>query len=435
MADVNIDFEGAGNTTPNAGGGTGNNQGNNGNPANNPDTTDLNNGGTGDINDPANTSGGTNTPDNNPDNNTNPDNNGNNQIPHDLEVGTTLEIDGADYTIAENGDIVDKDGKVFKKADEVKAWLEENQPSNGDDNGEINMENLQKMLGIEINDDKGNPVEFTNDAAGVKSYIESVINLKSDEIRQGTINKFYNDNPLVKQFVDYVQITGTPRGFGELPDRTGIQLDKDNEEQQIAIIRMAATEFGNATLNDNYIKYLKSTGSLYDEAKVQLEALQNKDVQVRKNIESQAAAAREQERQDLENYFKKINEVIVSRKLGSYTLPENIVKERNGQKITLTLNDFYDYVARSTEKDENGNLMTGYQRDLNNQSDDELLNKELIDAWLMFTGGSYKDLINMIAKEDNVRKLVIKSKENRNKHQVAIKKPNKSKVSVDDIVF
>ena len=79
--------------------------------------------------------------------------------------------------------------------------------------------------------------------------------------------------------------------------------------------------------------------------------------------------------------------------------------------------------------------MTPYQRDLNNQSDDELLQKELVDAWLMFTGGSYKDLVDMIAKEDAVRKLVIKSKANANKHTVAIKKPNKSKVSIDDIVL
>lgn len=427
MADVNIDFEGNDVKTPD----NGDVANNNNNPVNNPDSTNLDTGGTGDINDPANN----NNPDNNGNNNDNPDNNPDNQHPHDLEVGTTLEIDGVDYTIAENGDIVDKEGKVFKEAKDVKAWLEENKPSDDDNNGEINIENLQKQLGIQITTEDGKPAEFTNDAAGVKAYVESVINLKSDEIRQGTINKFYSDNPMVKQFVDYVKITGSPKGFGELPDRTGIQLDKDNKDQQIAIIRMAATEFGNKSLNDNYIKYLESTGALYDEAKVQLEALQNKDKQTRKDIETRAAVIREEERQNLENYFNKINQVITSRKLGNYTLPENIVKEVNGQKITLNLNDFYDYVAKTTEKDEEGNLMTGYQRDLDNQTDDELLNKELIDAWLMFTGGSYKDLVNMIAKEDNVRKLIIKSKENRNKHQVAIKKPNKSKVNVEDIVF
>ena len=439
MPAPNIDFEGSDVQTPNNGDATENNNNGGGNPANSPDTTDLDNGGTGDINDPNNNNnsggGNDNNNNNNDNNNNNNDNNGGDGLPHDLEVGTTLEIDGVDYTVAENGDIVDKDGKVFKEAKDVKAWLDENQPSDGEGGDEINIDNLQKQLGIQITTEDGKPAEFTNDAAGVKAYVESVINLKSDEIRQGTMNKFYSDNPLVKQFVDYVQLTGSPKGFGELPDRTGIQLDKDNKEQQIAIIRMAATEFGNKSLNDNYIKYLESTGALYDEAKTQLEALQNKDKQTRKDIETRAAAAREQERQAVEDYFKKVNQVIVSRKLGGYTLPENIVKERNGQKVTLTLNDFYDYVAKSTEVDKDGNIMTGYQRDLNNQSDDELLNKELIDAWLMFTGGSYKDLVAMIAKEDAVRKLVIKSKENSNKHQITVKKPNKSKVNIEDIIL
>lgn len=432
MSKDTIDFEGNNIQTPNAGDVTDNNNDNNSNPANQPDTTDLDNGGTTDING---------TPDN-PDQNTqNQDNNGsnNNDNPddthHDLAAGTILEIDGKDYTVAENGDIVDADGKVFKEAKDVKAWLDDNQVSDNNSDGEINIENLQKQLGIEITTEDGKPAEFTNDAAGVKAYVESVINLKSDEIRQGTINKFYNDNPLVKQFVDYVELTGTPRGFGELPDRTGIEVDKDSKEQQVAIIRMAASEFGNKSLNDNYIKYLESTGALYEEAKTQLEALKAKDIQTRKDIETRAAAVREEERKSVEAYFKKVNDAIVSRKLGSYTLPENIIKERNGQKVTLTLNDFYDYVAKSTEVDSEGNTLTAYQRDLNNQSDDELLNKELIDAWLMFTGGSYKDLVNMIAKEEEVRKLVIKSKQNNNKHQVHVKKPSQSKVSIDDIVF
>lgn len=423
MSDTNIDFEGNNIQTPDTGDDANKVNTSDGNPADKPDTTDLSGGGTDDIND--------NQPDNNDNNQQDDNKNDDGKIPHDLEVGTTLEIDGVDYTVSENGDIVDKDGNVFKEAKDVKQWLEYNQLSDG----ELSIDSIQQQVGITIQDEVGNDVVFENTPAGVKAYIDAVRNLQADEIREGTINKFYNDNPIVKQFVDYVQLTGTYRGFGELPDRTGIEIDKDNKDQQIAIIKMAANEFGNKTLNDNYIKYLESTGSLYEEAKNQLEALKAKDTQTRKDIEQKANEIREQERQSVENYFKKVNEAIVNRKLGNYTLPENIVKERNGQKITLTLNDFYDYVAKATEVDDDNNPMTGYQRDLNNQSDDELLNKELIDAWLMFTGGSYKDLINMIAKEDNVQKLVIKSRENRNRHQVAIKKPNKSKVSIDDIVF
>ena len=389
------------------------------NAVNKDDVVDISTNKTDDINDQTGDNTTANTTANNAD-----DNNG-------LEVGTVINFDGQDYTVAENGDIVDKDGNIFKEAKDVKAWIDENQVADG--NEDFSVDNVIKALGYEIKDDKGNLVEFDNNVEGLKAYVDSVIELQSNDIRQGTINKFYQDNPLVKQFVDYVQLTGTPRGFGELPDRTGIQVVQDNRDQQIAIIKMAAQEFGNKTLNDNYIKYLESTGTLYDEAKSQLEALQAKDVQLRKQIETEAAQAREQDRLEVENYFKKVNEVITSRKLGEYTLPENVTIQRNGTKVTLTLNDFYDFVSKPVKGDD-GQIMTQYSRALENQSNEDLLNKELLDAWLIFTGGSYKDLVNMIAKEDNVRRIMIKSKDNKAKHQMKISKP-KSKVSADDIVF
>ncbi len=414
---TNISFEGN-DIEPNNGNITNNDTTNNNNPLNDDDVVDIDTGATSDIDDPNN------------DNNVKSSDDKNDENLHDLEVGYIIEVDGVEYTINENKDLVDKDGNVFKEAKDIKSWLSENEVN--DD--EINIENIQKYFNLEITDEQGKPVEFANTAEGVKSYIDSVINLQTNTIAEATINKFYSDNPLVKQFVDYVELTGTPKGFGEIPDRTGIVVNKDSKEQQVAIIKMAASEFGNKTLNDNYIKYLESTGMLYEEAKTQLEALQAKDKQTRKDIELRAEQAREEERQSIENYFKKVNEVITSRKLGNYTLPETIIQERNGKKVTLTLNDFYDYVAKST-KDNEGNIMTGYQRDLNKQSDDDLLSKELIDAWLMFTGGSYKDLVNMIVKEEQAKKLIIKSKENKTKHNITVKKTTKSKPNINDVVF
>lgn len=414
--DTNISFEGTDIVTANDAGSA-----NNDNiPADKGDVVDINTGKTDNIGDQSNNNGDDNQHDNT------------GSVDTGLEAGSIINFEGNDYNVAENGDIVDKDGNVFKEAKDVKAWLDENQVDDGN-NDELSIDNIVKSLGYDIKDDNGKSIEFSNTVEGVKSYVNSIVELQANDIRQGTINKFYQDNPLVKQFVDYVQLTGTPRGFGELPDRTGIQLSKDNRDQHVAIIRMAAQEFGNKSLNDNYIKYLESTGSLYDEAKNQLEALQAKDLNLRKQIETEAAQARENERKQVEDYFKKVNNVITSRKIGDYTLPEHITLERNGAKVTLTLNDFYDFVSKPIEGDD-GQLMTQYSRALNNQTDDELLNKELLDAWLLFTGGSYKDLVNMIAKEDNVRRIMIKSKDNKAKHQLKITKP-KVKVSGADIQF
>lgn len=351
-----------------------------------------------------------------------------------LEVGTQIDVDGTIYTVAENGDLVDKDNKVFKEAKDVNAWLKENNVEDEEESGDL-LTQLQNELGVEITDDNGNSVEFTNDAKGVKSYVEAVIANKANDISQGAINRLFAAQPMLKQFIDYVQLTGSPRGFGDLPDRSGIQLDKDNKQQLIAVIRMAAQEFGNKSLNDNYINYLDSAGALYDEASAQLQALVQKDQQVREQIEQEAQKAREQEEQDLLNYWQGVANAIDKRVISGYKIPETFVKEINGQKITLTPNDFYDYLSKTVETDEQGNVMTGYQRDLNNLTDEEALNRELLDAWLMFTGGSYKDLVNMAIKENEVRRLVVKSKQQRSAKTIKVVKANQGKVNPEDILF
>lgn len=360
------------------------------------------------------------------------DGNGSISSTGEFTPGTKLEVDGETYSIAENGDVVDKDGKVIKPAAEVKDWLASFEQEEEDP---LDINAIQESLGVEITDDKGKPVEFTNDAAGVKSYINAVIDLQRKEIAEGAINKLYADNPILKQFQDYVLVNGSPIGFGELPDRSGITVDKDNITQQETIVRMAAKEFGNKSLNDNYIKYLRDTGALYDEATNQLKALQDRDKAIRADIEKRAEAARAQELQELNDYWNKVNDVINSGTIAGYKLPASFVKEVNGQKQTLTKSDFFNYLSKHTEVDANGNKITAYQRDLQNESDEDYMNRDLLSAWLMYTGGTYKDLVDMAVKEEQVRVLKLKSKQGSTKKAVRFIKPQGGKVNHDDILL
>lgn len=352
-----------------------------------------------------------------------------------LEQGTEIEYEGVTYTVDENGNVVDAEGKIFKEAKDVDAWLKENEFSDSDEQVEIPLKDVIEKIGIEIKDEAGNPVEFTNDAAGLESYINSVAEIKSNEASAATLNKFYQDNPVVKQFVDYLTVNGgNPRGFGEIPDRSGIIVDKDNELQQEQIIRVAATEFGNKSVTDAYIKYLKDSGALYDEAVSQLQALKEKDANVREQIKNEAEIQRRAEEQAVNEYFEKVNQVITSRNIGGYTIPENFVKEVDGQKINLTPRDFYEYLYKQSYTDADGNKLTGYQKDLAKLSNDELLNNELINAWLLFTGGTFKDLAVMAAKEREVRKLTIAAKKHRTTRTIKINKP-KNNGNNDDLLL
>ena len=418
-----IDFEGAGvqgqNVTP-----ANNSSGENVNNSTQEDVTHLNGGETDDVTgkDGNSNKQATNNEDNNP-------------STGELAVGDSIEVDGVVYTVAENGNLVNDKGEVFKEAKDVAEWLKSVEVEEASDNSSLDLASIQEALGITITDDKGNAVEFTNDSNGVKSYIESVIDLKSNELQQAAINRLYQDNPLLKQFQDYVQLTGSPRGFGEIPDRSGIRLDKNNDAQLVAVIKMAAQEFGNKSLNDNYIKYLKDSGGLYAEATAQLEALVEKDNAYRKEIETRAQQQREEEAKSVAEYWKTVNNLINNRIISGYKIPESFTREVNGKKVVVTPDDFFAFVSAPSVTLENGQKVTGYQAALNDLSDEDYLNREMLDAWLMFTGGTYKDLIDMAVKEEKVRQLRVKSKEHRSTKAVKIVKNSANKSDINDVVF
>ena len=430
MPDFNIDFEGLTQSKSSTDSPT--DKPNPDNSNNQEDTTPLD--GSHDKEDLTGKDGNQNLKDNNQ-NNKDSNSNDADSSTGDLTEGDSIEFEGVTYTVDATGNLVDDKGNIFKEAKDVKSWISSMDVSNDQNDSDFDLNSIQEALGITVTDDNGNPVEFTNDAEGVKSYINSVIDLKSKDIQTATINKLFADNPLLKEFTDYVQLTGSPQGFGELPDRSGIEIDKNNINQQEAIIRMAAQEFGNKSLNENYIKYLKDSGGLYDEAKQQLTALVEKDAAMRKDIEEQAEANRQAEQVRINEYWQNVSKVIEGRIIAGYKLPESFTKEVNGQKVVYTPNDFYNYLNKAIEQDADGNIVTGYQRDLSKLTDEEYLNRELLDAWLMFTGGTYKDLIDMAVKEDNVRKLKIKSKEQRTAKSIKVIKKQGGKVNMNDIIL
>lgn len=350
----------------------------------------------------------------------------------ELKQGDSIEFEGELYTVDANGNLVDADNNIFKEAKDVKNWLS---TVTEDDNSELSVNAIKDAFGIDIVDENGNPVEFTNDVDGLKSYVDSVINVKATELQEAAINKLYADNPLLKQFNDYVKVTGSAKGFGDVPDRSNIVLNENDEAQQVAIIKMAASEFGNKSINDNYINYLHDTGALYEEAKIQLNNLVEADKAYQRQIEEQAAAARQQEQESLNKYWQSVNDAISKRVIGGYKIPESFTKTVNGQKIILTPNDFYNYISQSNVQTEDGGYVTHYQNDLNNLTNEDYLNRELLDAWLMFTGGSYKDLIDMAVKEDNVRKLKLKANEQRTSKTIKVNRKSTSKVNINDILL
>lgn len=198
MAVQDIDFEGANNTDDVL-----NKDTNTVVPDNKDDVTHLNGGDVDDI-----TNGSTDDNKDKPDDKdgSNVDNNNDNSSTGELNTGDQLEVDGVVYTVAENGDLIDDKGNVFKEAKDVAEWLKSVDVKGEDEDSPLTLASIQEAVGIKVTDENGKTIEFTDDANGVKSYIDSVIALRSTELQEAAINRLYQDNPLLKQFQDYVQL-------------------------------------------------------------------------------------------------------------------------------------------------------------------------------------------------------------------------------------
>ena len=85
--------------------------------------------------------------------------------------------------------------------------------------------------------------------------------------------------------------------------------------------------------------------------------------------------------------------------------------------------------------DEEGNTKSQYAIDLDSLSEQEVINKDILDAWLLFTGNTYKDLISMYKKEDEVKKLIISSKKAKTNHSIKTIKSKAKSVDFNDILF
>ena len=346
-----------------------------------------------------------------------------------LEKGTSIEIGENTYTVDENGNVVDKDGNIFKEAKDVNDWLKEFENVENDEEN-ITIEAIQNAIGVQITDDNDKPVEFENNIQGIKSYVDSVIEASRDEHYETAINTLYQKYPILSDVLNYYIANGNSlEGFNEIPDRSGIIINDSDEAQQEAIIRTAWKEQGRRGDLDGYIQYLKSSGTLLSTAKEELAGLQEADNQYRKDMEKEAERKENENIKKLEEYWNGVHDVIKNRKIAGYQIPETIVINRDGQKISVTPEDFFNYIYRV---DDNG--MSAYERALAEETTESRRDDEILRAYLKFVGGNYSNLVDMAINKQKVDKLRLRAKE-RNTSTIRINKPQRNTNKNEDIDF
>lgn len=353
---------------------------------------------------------------NNNGDNKNNDGKGNDDNKIELNAGEVIKIGDDKYTVAENGDLLDKDGKVFKEAKDVQDFLkdyqaEDNNNGGGDGNnnndGQINIETIKEALGYQIVDDDDKEIEYDNNVDGVKAYINDVMEQRTSEIQEATLNSLFAKYPFAKDMINYYMANGNSlEGWNEDVDRSGITIDENNEKQQEDIVRTAWREQKRTGDLENYIAYLKSSGTLLSTAKSELDGLKQADKARKEETERQAQAAHQAQQEEMNKFWNNVETAIKNRKLGQYKIPEQIKIQRDGKTLMVTPNEFYRYLSVT---DQNGE--TAYAKDCKAVSQEQQLNDSLLRAYIMFTGGDYSSLVDMAIKEKEVKTLRLKAKE------------------------
>ena len=331
--------------------------------------------------------------------------------------GTKFELDDKTYTVDENGNVIDDKGAIFKEAKDVADWIKSFNVDDTNEN-ELTIDNIIKAIGTEIVDDDEKPIQFENTADGIKSYIDAVVEVSKQDVTEAALNTLFTQYPFIKDAINYYKANGNSlEGFNEVVDRSDVTLDKDNEEQQKEIIRTAWKERGAKGDVEGYIDYLKSSGSLATIAEDELNNLKQYDADRKAKLAEEAKKAQEEELQYYKDYWNGVKEVVDKRKIAGYQIPESIIINRNGQKLTVTPNDFFNYLYRV---DKEG--LSQYQRDLAAQDLTARRDDEILRAYLTFVGGNYSNLVDMAINEKEVKSIRLKAKQN-SKSTLKITKP------------
>ena len=335
-----------------------------------------------------------------------------------LVAGTSIEVGDKVYTVDANGNLIDENNQLFKEAKDVKAWLAEFDEVNDDANDEINLATIQNLLGVQVTDENDKPIEFDNNPEGVKAYLDAVLESKREEHYETAINTLYQKYPFIEDMINYYVTNGKSlQGFNQVPDRSNIQINDDDEAQHEAIIRMAWQERKQKGDVEHYLSYLKSSGTLLAVAREELEDLQAADKAYKAKLEAEAQRIEQEEIKELEAYWNNVHDTIKNRQIAGYQIPETIVINRNGKKISATPEDFYKYLYLV---DKDGK--SAYVKDLEKETAESRRDDELLRAYLKFTGGNYSNLVDMAVNKQQVAKLKFKAK-TRNASQVRINRP------------
>lgn len=337
--------------------------------------------------------------------------------------GDQVTIDDIPCTIDAQGNAVDANGTIIKTSEELQALIAANtteEPSV--------LSVLQERFGADFKDENGNQIVFEDSVEGINSYIDTVLQARMQEREEAAVNNLFKQYPVLEQAYSHLKLNGSIEGFNEIPDRSDVVIDKDNEEQQIAVIKEEWALEGKKGNVNSYIDYLKASGILYDTAVESNKTVAEIYNDRRAEQTAKREAAEAEESAAIDAYWKSVDETIAKGEILGYKIPETIQRTFDGKTTVATRADFQKYLTKVV--DDEGN--TAYMLDDAKVDSNSRMQDDLLRAYLRFTGGNYSSLVNMAVNKEKVIKLRTQAQQAATRKTLVLNSGNKSNKHVDN---
>ena len=327
----------------------------------------------------------------------------------DFVEGDQVEIDGAVYTIDKEGNAIDDKGTIFKSKSDLLTLNSVDDTNTSDTN--VLFTDITTELGFTPVDEKGQAIVYTQDADGLKRYIQDTLAQYPQMLVKKEFDTFFAENKdLYKAYLHKIK-TGSLEGYNVTVNWEDFDIDNASESE----------------LETLYVAYRKSLGDDEDTIKELVSAAKtNKNLAVKGKIAqkyfadkqtAEEVGVKQKMKDDAKaaedaaiTYNNSVREVITNGTIKieeqEYKIPEVIKVVKGGVVKQFTRNDFADYIFTPKQFTHEGQKynMTQYQYDTNVNNAKRNHNHDVYEAYLAFTGGNVDQLVKRtLASEKHQR--------------------------------
>ena len=122
-----------------------------------------------------------------------------------------------------------------------------------------------RKVGVDVVDEKEKLFLLIILHKELQNMLNSVLELKKAEFAQAGINKLIEDYPVLNDFLNYYIANGNSyEGFGEMKDRSGIQIDELMKLNRLLLFVKHGKSLVSVVMLISILSYLKDSGQLLE---------------------------------------------------------------------------------------------------------------------------------------------------------------------------